>query len=415
MKINNWRILMWVVAVVGLMMAPVTVSADQESLEQEKEKIEDKLTATEASFVELLEDMTQVEAEEAALNDQIKENEVRLDELETDIENETKRHEELEEELQRLEDDIDERLTLLGERAATYQKNGSNTASYLGVILGAEGFGDLVSRVMIMSQIAQADQHIIDQLEINQEKLHETEAEILISLETLDEKQEELAQESDELDGRQHELEAVMTHLEEQETELQSMISLLEEEKSSILEEQEALKIQAQLKAEQEEQERQQAQAAAKEKQQEQEQKQKEEQEQSSQQNNEPSQEESAPSNETASSPSTESSTPSESAKPSNSGNWRSFTATAYTAYCAGCSGVTFTGIDLRANPNAKVIAVDPNVIPLGSRVEVKGYGTFTAGDTGGAIKGEKIDIFMPDRSDALSFGRQTVQIRVLN
>src|SRR5689334_15167339 len=54
--------------------------------------------------------------------------------------------------------------------------------------------------------------------------------------------------------------------------------------------------------------------------------------------------------------------------------------ATAYTAYCAGCSGITATGIDLRSNPNRKVIAVDPRVIPLGSRVYVEGYGEAIAG-----------------------------------
>lgn len=96
-------------------------------------------------------------------------------------------------------------------------------------------------------------------------------------------------------------------------------------------------------------------------------------------------------------------------------GSWMNFTATAYTAYCTGCSGVTRTGIDLRANPNANVIAVDPSVIPLGSRVEVEGRGVFLAGDTGGAIKGRKIDIFMPDRSNALAFGRQSVRVRVLD
>ncbi|MFX6153002.1 3D domain-containing protein, partial [Acinetobacter baumannii] len=47
--------------------------------------------------------------------------------------------------------------------------------------------------------------------------------------------------------------------------------------------------------------------------------------------------------------------------------------ATAYTAYCTGCSGTTATGINLRANPNAKVIAVDPRVIPLGTKVYVEG------------------------------------------
>ena len=89
--------------------------------------------------------------------------------------------------------------------------------------------------------------------------------------------------------------------------------------------------------------------------------------------------------------------------------------ATAYTASCAGCSGITATGINLKANPGLKVIAVDPNVIPLGSKVWVEGYGYAVAGDTGGAIKGNKIDLFVPNQSDALAFGRKQVKIKVLN
>ena len=90
-------------------------------------------------------------------------------------------------------------------------------------------------------------------------------------------------------------------------------------------------------------------------------------------------------------------------------------TATAYTAYCPGCSGTTATGIDLRANPDQKVIAVDPSVIPLGSRVWVEGYGEAIAGDTGGAIKGKIIDLFMKNEQDALNWGRKTVNIKILD
>src|SRR5699024_1387486 len=50
----------------------------------------------------------------------------------------------------------------------------------------------------------------------------------------------------------------------------------------------------------------------------------------------------------------------------SSNGETKTVTATAYTAECNGCSGVTSTGIDLNADPNKKVIAVDPSVIPLG-------------------------------------------------
>ncbi|MGN7388803.1 ubiquitin-like domain-containing protein [Sporosarcina sp. SAFN-015] len=90
-------------------------------------------------------------------------------------------------------------------------------------------------------------------------------------------------------------------------------------------------------------------------------------------------------------------------------------TATAYTAHCNGCTGKTATGIDLRANPNLKVIAVDPSVIPLGSKVWVEGYGYAIAGDTGGAIKGKKIDLHVPTKSAAYNFGRRTVKVKVID
>ncbi|TYR80678.1 LysM peptidoglycan-binding domain-containing protein [Priestia megaterium] len=109
--------------------------------------------------------------------------------------------------------------------------------------------------------------------------------------------------------------------------------------------------------------------------------------------------------------------TPSESVteqKPSSSKEL-TVVATAYTAFCAGCSGITKTGIDLRTNPNQKVIAVDPRVIPLGSRVYVEGYGEAIAGDIGSAIKGNRIDVFIPSQSGAIQWGRRTIKVQVLN
>ena len=90
-------------------------------------------------------------------------------------------------------------------------------------------------------------------------------------------------------------------------------------------------------------------------------------------------------------------------------------TATAYTAYCEGCSGTTAYGINLRANPERKVIAVDPKLIPLGTKVWVEGYGEAIAGDTGGAIKGHKIDVFIPSYDRAMQWGVKKVKIKVLN
>ncbi|EMF45954.1 Cell wall-binding protein [Planococcus halocryophilus Or1] len=58
---------------------------------------------------------------------------------------------------------------------------------------------------------------------------------------------------------------------------------------------------------------------------------------------------------------------------------------------------------------------MDPRVIPLGSKVHVEGYGYAVAGDTGSAIKGNKIDVFIPTQSNALRWGRKNVKIKILN
>lgn len=89
-------------------------------------------------------------------------------------------------------------------------------------------------------------------------------------------------------------------------------------------------------------------------------------------------------------------------------------TSTAYTASCNGCSGKTATGIDLHANPGAKIIAVDPSAIPLGTKVYVEGYGYAIAADTGTRIKGNKIDVFFASQSDAYRWGQRTVKIKIL-
>ncbi len=88
--------------------------------------------------------------------------------------------------------------------------------------------------------------------------------------------------------------------------------------------------------------------------------------------------------------------------------------ATKYTADCSGCSGVTATGINLKANPGMKVVAVDPSVIPLGSRVWVEGYGYAVAGDTGGAINGNRIDLYVSSKGEALNYGSRSVKVKIL-
>ncbi len=84
------------------------------------------------------------------------------------------------------------------------------------------------------------------------------------------------------------------------------------------------------------------------------------------------------------------------------------------TAYCTGTH--TATGMRVRYG----VVAVDPKVIPLGSRLYIEGpngswiYGTAVAADTGGAVKGNIIDLYVESYSEAINFGRRKAKVYIL-
>lgn len=86
-------------------------------------------------------------------------------------------------------------------------------------------------------------------------------------------------------------------------------------------------------------------------------------------------------------------------------------TATAYAG-----DGITATGtVPVRNASGWSTIAVDRNVIPMGTRVYVENYGYAIAEDVGGAIKGNIIDVFMNSESEARTWGRRTVTIYILD
>jgi 3D (Asp-Asp-Asp) domain-containing protein/peptidoglycan hydrolase CwlO-like protein len=77
-------------------------------------------------------------------------------------------------------------------------------------------------------------------------------------------------------------------------------------------------------------------------------------------------------------------------------------TATAYTI-----RGRTATGLPTGWG----IVAVDPSFIPLGTKMTIPGYGEAIAADTGSAVRGAKIDVWVPDLDSALAFGRRTITI----
>jgi 3D (Asp-Asp-Asp) domain-containing protein/uncharacterized protein YabE (DUF348 family) len=93
--------------------------------------------------------------------------------------------------------------------------------------------------------------------------------------------------------------------------------------------------------------------------------------------------------------------------------------ATAYTAgpestgKSPGMAGYGITASGMRVRPG--VVSVDPQIIPLGTRLYVEGYGYSLAADTGGAIKGNRIDVYMETLSEAYRWGRRTVRVYILD
>lgn len=87
------------------------------------------------------------------------------------------------------------------------------------------------------------------------------------------------------------------------------------------------------------------------------------------------------------------------------------------TAYCPciecseGHGTMTATGVKAR---EGRTIAVDPKKIPYGTKLEIEGVGVRVAEDCGGAIKGNKIDLYFDTHQEVLNFGRQTKQVTML-
>ncbi len=96
--------------------------------------------------------------------------------------------------------------------------------------------------------------------------------------------------------------------------------------------------------------------------------------------------------------------TPPPSAAPSSGGRTMTVSAVGYSL-----PGTTASGLPVGHG----IMAVDPSVIPMGTRVYVPGYGDAVAADTGSGVRGAMIDLWFPTTADALRWGRKTVVITI--
>lgn len=263
-----------------------------------------------------------------------------------------------------------------------------STNNMILMLLEAEDFGEFINMLLIISQLQGADNERISAAVEAEEILKELETELAQELSASEEKTKRADEESKKLE---QELSSLQTVLNDNQLELDRILAKKNSEENRLAEVARAEKAEAEKLA---------AQEAAK--------KEASEQEEST----------STPS-ETVVVEEQESviETVKPAVKPAEtspaSGQTIAVEATAYSRNEPGLTNFTATGIDLRSN--STVIAVDPSVIPLWSLVEVPGYGIYVAGDTGGAIIGNRIDIHMEDLGAVHAFGRQGMTVTVLN
>ncbi|SMC93512.1 peptidoglycan-binding protein [Sporomusa malonica] len=93
--------------------------------------------------------------------------------------------------------------------------------------------------------------------------------------------------------------------------------------------------------------------------------------------------------------------------------NWRpiQLESTAYTRFDEGCTDFTFRGNYVRRG----LVAVDPDIIPLGTKMYVPEYGYAVADDIGGAIQGYKIDLAMETLEEAFDYGRRHITAYIIS
>ncbi|MBE7119875.1 3D domain-containing protein [Bacillus cereus] len=372
--------------------------ADMQKKEQEKQAVSKEIQGIENELHNLNNTIAKNKEDQSAIQRKIDETHKQIEQKKADI--------------IVLEDKVLARKDIMKKRMVSVQ-NSSNTSLVVEVVVESKNFADFIQRMNAVTTILEADKEILRlqeqdlrQIEEDKKAIDEKEASLVVDKQKLAKAQADL---QDNLKKRQDNLQTVQAKY----NAIASQLNLAAEEKAkveanmkavqeTIAREQEAARIAAEerakaeaaAKAEQEELAKAKAAAA----------KQKEE------QAAKPAE------------PVAKDTTPAKpDPKPAQGGKEFYVTATAYTAdpsengYKPGEIVKSKLGHNLTANPNMKLIAVDPAVIPLGSTVYVENYGTAIAGDTGSAIKGHIIDLLMPDSATANNWGRRSVKVTILN
>ncbi|NMP46626.1 peptidase M23 [Enterococcus faecalis] len=318
------------------------------------------------------------------------------------------------EEIEKTEKNISRRKEAVGDRMKDIQLNGDQRTWQ--ALLDAENLSDFFNRAYAMTVLQNFEREKIESLTSEKEKLATLQEKVENTQTTLKQNEEKLQVEASSMNNKVSELKEKMANNEE----LLAQISTdKQKEQQRLVSEKAAAEAQKKRAAETAKAEAAKKQAAAdKQAQADAAKLEAEAAEESSSQasssstSTESSSTESSSSASSSESSSTPESSTGESSTPgTGSGRVLQMESTAYSWREAGASNLSATGIDLSKQSN--VVAVDPSVIPLGSLVKVSGYGFAIAGDTGGAIQGNIIDVHFDSVDQCRLWGRRQVTVEI--
>ena len=259
--------------------------------------------------------------------------------------------------LNQVKNNVKAKEDLFGKRVRAMYISGGD--SYLDILLGSENLSDFMSRVDTVSKVMKFDKNVVTKLKKEKEAIAK--------------QKENLDQEKNKLSALKKNNEVALLRLNKNVEEEKRVLSKVNEKEKELVAASEAAKAKAAKEAE----------------------------------------ENSKQSKEVAANNSNSSEGQTLSRGESNSGSYSKVMMMEATAYAG--HGITASGNPTNRNPNGySTIAVDPRVIPMYSKVYVEGYGYAIALDTGGAIQGNRIDLFMNSEAECNSWGRRTVKVYII-
>ncbi|WP_163182647.1 3D domain-containing protein [Neobacillus sedimentimangrovi] len=364
------RITLAVLLLIMCVSGSIVTYAETDDLQSQLQEKENLLEQQMKEKQSVQQEIQQIKQELDSIYNEIEQNKKEMAVTQAKIDEVNKLIQQKREEIVILEDKILGRKEVMKKRAVALQHN-SNVGLIINIFFESDSISEFIQRASAASTLMDADKEILIAQKEDLQQIEEDKKEIDRQEQLLKEQQATLANQQAKLDQNLQKRQETLTAMQTKYDQIVQQMAIAEQEKKEITAKMEAIKAEA-MKAKV-------AQSAAP-----------------------------APATASKSAPA-----PTKESSSAPKGRELYVSATAYSHEDSG--SITALGYNIKANPNMKLIAVDPRVIPLGSKVWVEGYGTAIAGDTGGAIKGHKIDVLMPNKASALAWGRRTVKVIILN